>query len=229
MFPSEEALCRLLLASWLTETEISNLEKTFDTGGVITWDQEYRRLSNEPSSSKLSQYLGLLAELRNSKGSTEEVGNSEIGPVSDDATWDEYDEFMQDIPIKKSKGNTEAAIETVVGLLQLQISLGNVDHNRDVDERLTSKYSRGYIFGSCDAIFQSAGVSDQVEMAALMTIVHTKLFGHESGGNIFGQSIRNQEDSVFVKGRNRGGQELAAFISDGAPTMGLAGYLLNGE
>ncbi len=129
---------------------------------------------------------------------------------------------------KKKKGKSDAAIETAVALLQVQISLGDAEDNHEFNERIADKYSRGYIFGLCDALLQSAGINE-IKGMALLTIIHIKLFGEENGANIVGQSFRDQGDSLFGKGLMRGGQELVEFSKNKTPTMGLSSYLLNGE
>lgn len=130
---------------------------------------------------------------------------------------------------KKKTQKSTAAVEAAVGLLQVQISLGDAEDNDEFRERLFDLYSRGYIFGLCDALLQSAAVKDDVEAMALLTVVHVKLFGEKHGATIVGQSFRDQEDPTFGKGRMRGGQELVEFFRNKIPPMGLAGYLLNGE
>ncbi len=122
---------------------------------------------------------------------------------------------------KKKKRKSEVAAETAVGLLQVQISLGDVEDNHEFNERMTDRYSRGYIFGLCDALLQSAGVNDEVEAKALLTVIHIKLFGEEYGANIVGQSLRDQKDSLFGKGLMRGGQELVEFFKIKTPRYGL--------
>ena len=132
---------------------------------------------------------------------------------------------------KKKTKKTDAAVETAVKLLQVQIALGDAEDNDEFDDRLIDFYSRGYIFGLCDAILQSSGVKEDIEAMALLTIVHIKLFGEDNGATIVGQSFRDQENSEFSKGRMQGGEELVEFFrSEGkTPAMGLADYLLNGE
>lgn len=129
----------------------------------------------------------------------------------------------------KSKDEADVAIETAVILLQVQIALGNTEENDEFNERLKDSYSRGYIFGLCDALLQSAGVNNDGKAVGVITIVHLKLFGEDSGATIVGQSLRDQEVELFIKGRMRGGQELIEFFTNKTPPMGLAGYLLNGE
>jgi len=84
-------------------------------------------------------------------------------------------------------------------------------------------------FGLCDACLQSAGINNDTESMALLTVVHVKLFGEEVGTKVVGQSFQEQEDPTFAKGRMVGGQELVEFFRSKKPTMGLASYLLNGE
>ncbi|MCI0564003.1 MAG: hypothetical protein MN733_36470 [Nitrososphaera sp.] len=130
---------------------------------------------------------------------------------------------------EKGQDKADVAIETAVTLLQVQIALGNTEENDEFNERLIDSYSRGYIFGLCDALLQSAGVNNDGKAIGVITIVHLKLFGEDSGATIVGQSLRDQEVELFIKGRMRGGQELIEFFTNKTPPMGLAGYLLNGE
>ena len=129
----------------------------------------------------------------------------------------------------KKKEKSDATIETAVSLLQIQISLGDTEDNHEFTARLIDKYSRGYIFGHCDAILQSAGINDEAESMAMLAVIYTKVFGKDVGGNILGQSFQDQGDSLFSKGLITGGQELVEFFRNNTPAMGLANYLLNGE
>lgn len=119
-----------------------------------------------------------------------------------------YEDASKEGLIDKKKDKAEVAVETAVSLLQIQVELGNAEDNDKFNDRLIDPYSRGYVFGLCDALLQSAGVSDDVEAMALLTVVHIKLFGEEGGATIVGQSFKDQENELFSKGRMRGGQEL---------------------
>ena len=130
---------------------------------------------------------------------------------------------------KKNQEKSDATIETAVNLLQIQIDLGDTEDNHEFTTRLADLYSRGYIFGLCDALLQSAGIKDEVESMAMLAVIHTKLFGTEIGGKIVGQSFQDQGDSLFGKGLMTGGQELVEFFKNNTPAMGLASYLINGE
>lgn len=133
--------------------------------------------------------------------------------------------------IRKKRAVDDAAFKVAYGLLIPQIILGYADDDHEFKNRVTDKYIRGYIFGLCDAIMQSAGVSgnDYGKIDALLTEVHIQLFGETNGRKSVGQSFRDQADPTFSEGRIRGGQELVEFLRDDKPPMGLARYLLNDE
>jgi len=124
---------------------------------------------------------------------------------------------------------TYGLFEMAVGLLQMQISLGYIEDNPESNKRLTDRYSRGYIFGLCDALTQSANVNADDTIIALVRAVSVKFFGEENGLEYVEQSFLDQKGSMFTKGCLRGGQELFEFLRNKTPTTGLARYLLNGE
>lgn len=129
---------------------------------------------------------------------------------------------------KKKKKKSDAVVEIAMNLLQIQTALADAEDNHDFNERLVDKYSRGYIFGLCDAILQSADINDEAEIVKLLTTVHVKLFGEINGENLVRKSIQEQEDPTFAKGRMKGGQDLVEFFRNKTSPIGLAGYLLNG-
>jgi len=131
--------------------------------------------------------------------------------------------------LKKKKKKTAAIITIAVELLQIQISMGDAEDNHSFKVRLTDKYSRGYIVGFCDAIFQSAGIQDDAEETALLEVIHTALFGEGTGAKIVEQSYQDKEKETFTKGLMKGGQDLVEYSRNGTPRMSLTRYLLNGE
>jgi hypothetical protein len=131
--------------------------------------------------------------------------------------------------INKKKRRINAAIEGAELLLHIQITLGDGEGNDEFNARLNRLYSRGYIFGLCDAELQAAGVEVEEGGLGLLATVHLRLFGNEKGVKIFAQSLRDEEDPTFRKGVMRGGNELVEFLRNKTPPMGLAGYLLTGE
>jgi len=60
------------------------------------------------------------------------------------------------------KDKADVAIETAVKLLQVQLALGNAQDNDKFNDRLIDLYSRGYVFGLCDALIQAAGLTMMV-------------------------------------------------------------------
>jgi hypothetical protein len=129
---------------------------------------------------------------------------------------------------KKKKGKSDVIVETAVGLLQLQISLGNAEKNYKFKERIIDQFSRGYIFGLCDAVLQSSGIKDNNESMSLLKIVHINLFGKKDGVSILDISCNEIQKQIFMKGRMRGGQEFVEFIRNNKAPMGLAAYLQEG-
>ena len=129
----------------------------------------------------------------------------------------------------KKKIKIDAAVKASVELLQSQITSSDDKTNAEYNHRLTDLYSRGYIFGICDSLLQSAEVNDEAKGMSLLTIIYIKLFGEENGTSIFRQSLDDQEEPRFAKGLMLGGQEARMFIDSKEPVTGLENYLLNGE
>ena len=129
----------------------------------------------------------------------------------------------------KEKRKIDAAVEASIELLQSQITSSSASTNAEYNHRLADLYSRGYIFGICDCLLQSAGVNDDEKGMSLLTSIYIKLFGEENGINMFRQSLDDQGEPRFAQGLMLGGQEARIFISSKEPVTGLANYLLNGE
>ena len=113
-------------------------------------------------------------------------------------------------------------------LLMTPMELGGAESDSAKQKRLATPYGFGYIFGFSDALIQRAGVTDDGEIMAALTIVHTRLFGDTQGPKIFGSSLNRQAEPQFIEGRKAGGTEAMQWLSEGgkhAP-IGLAGYLL---
>lgn len=130
---------------------------------------------------------------------------------------------------KNNKSKSDSAVRIAVELLEVQLVLSGEEDDGKLDERVFDSYSRGYIFGVCDALLQVFKVEGEDEMLASMTFAHLELFGSEYGAKAVGRSLREQGEILFEKGRMRGGQELLEFFRTKKPPMGLAGYLLHGE
>ena len=76
---------------------------------------------------------------------------------------------------KKKKKKLDATVDTAVGLLTIQIALGNADGSHN--DKLIDQYGRGYMYGMCDALTQTANINSDKELADVLVFVHIKLFG----------------------------------------------------
>ena len=130
---------------------------------------------------------------------------------------------------KTKPRRTDVAVEVAAKLIGVQLSLSDTRDNHQFEERLGDLYSRGYIWGLCDALIQSAGIEDGNEAWPLFKRAHVELFGKEAGSMIVNQSLGEQNDPLFHKGRALGGQEAFDFLNQKIPPFGLAGYLLEGR
>jgi len=114
-------------------------------------------------------------------------------------------------------------------MLQQQIQFGYHVDNVEFDNRLSSYYCRGYLFGFCDAFLQITNLRDDDNLSnKLLSTVHTKIYGEVKSASIIAQSLKDQNNSSFEKGRNRGGQDCHESITYNVPSIALSNYLLKG-
>ena len=97
--------------------------------------------------------------------------------------------------------------------------------------RMVSSFGFGYVFGFADQLLQVAGVTDEVQMMAQLTLILNQVFGKEQGPKIFGKCLRNQDHSEFRAARLLGALEVREWLSapDKEAPMGLAQYLNGGK
>ena len=55
----------------------------------------------------------------------------------------------------------------------------------------------GYLFGFADQFLRVAGLTDEVQVMAQLTLILNRVFGKEQGPKIFGKCLRKQNDSEF--------------------------------
>lgn len=118
-------------------------------------------------------------------------------------------------PNAKLKWAQDAAYTVVM----TQIDLGGAADDGSNRNRLATAYAVGYIFGFADALIQRAGVSDDVEVMAQLTLVFARLFGVDQGSKIFRASLGRQTDPEFAAGRTAGGSEAIDWLSSGGNTV----------
>ncbi len=131
----------------------------------------------------------------------------------------------------KANAKLEGALDISHNLLMTQVAMGGALESGDAQNRLVGHYPFGYVFGFTDAMIQAAGVTDDVQAMANLTIAFTSLFGTDKGSRILGKCFDSQADPVFMAGRKLGGQEAMRWLSarDTFTPMGLVDYLRSGK
>ena len=107
---------------------------------------------------------------------------------------------------KKDKSDKiETIVSSAISLINLQIQMGNSSDNNYFDERISSNFGRGYIFGFCDSITQASGL-DAAESFATVHLIYRELFGAAHAESLVNEAIDNQEEREFMNGLSMGGK-----------------------
>lgn len=128
---------------------------------------------------------------------------------------------------KNKKKKLDATVDTALGLLNIQIALGNADGSNN--DKLIDQYGRGYMYGMCDALTQTANINSDKELADVLVFVHIKLFGDKDVREILDLTVEDEKrkEPMFLEGCKKGGKDVIEFCNNKTPTMGLANYLLD--
>ena len=110
------------------------------------------------------------------------------------------------------------AVEISAAILRECIDVGSAWPGGPNRERLAKLFARGYIFGFSDACTQRFGVHDELEALALITVAHTKLFGHKIGSLLVHDALRDQHNAEFGRGRTAGAEDLLRWLDDRSNT-----------
>jgi hypothetical protein len=105
------------------------------------------------------------------------------------------------------------AVQISATILRECIDLGSAWPGGPNRGRLAKPFARGYIFGFSDACIQRFGVLDELESLALITVVHTKIFGHKIDSLLVGDALRDQHDAEFGRGRTAGAEDLFRWLT----------------
>ena len=118
------------------------------------------------------------------------------------------------------------AVQISATILHECIDLGSAWPGGPNRGRLAKPFARGYIFGFSDACIQRFGVLDELESLALITVVHTKIFGHKIDSLLVGDALRDQHNAEFGRGRTAGAEDLLRWLDDRCYTpLALTDYL----
>jgi hypothetical protein len=116
--------------------------------------------------------------------------------------------------------------DVIHNVLMTQLVLGSAFASPESQRRLLTPYGCGYIFGFADSLIALAGVTEEVEVMAELTVAHLRIFGEDQGAMIFGKSLTLQGDAEFMAARMAGGNESRRWLSDKQfVPMGLSRYL----
>jgi hypothetical protein len=118
------------------------------------------------------------------------------------------------------------AVDISTTILRKCIELGSGGPNGANQRRLFNPFARGYLFGFSDACIQRLAVLDELQSLALITLIHTRIFGHEIGSLLVGDALRDQRNAEFGRGRTVGARDLFRWLDERSYTpLALTDYL----
>jgi hypothetical protein len=125
-------------------------------------------------------------------------------------------------------GSKAAEISTT--LLRECIDSGSAGPDEPNRGRLTTPFARGYLFGFSESCIQRFGVFGEIESLALITVVHTNIFGGQVGSLLVQDALREQGQAEFDSGQTVGADDFLRWLKDrsNAPRA-LTEYLLEGD
>jgi hypothetical protein len=106
------------------------------------------------------------------------------------------------------------AVEISTKILRECIDRGFAGADGPNRGRLAKPFARGYMFGLSDACIQRLGVVDELECLALITLIHTRIFGHKIGSVLVGDALRDERNAEFGRGRTAGARDLFRLLED---------------
>lgn len=93
--------------------------------------------------------------------------------------------------------------------------------------RLSALFARGYLFGFSESCIQRFGVFNGIESLALITVIHTRMFGAEIGWLLIQDALREQGRAEFERGRTAGAFDFLRWLDDRSyAPRSLTDYLL---
>jgi hypothetical protein len=119
------------------------------------------------------------------------------------------------------------AIEISATMLCEVIDRGSAGPDGPNRERLTTLFARGYLFGFSESCIQRFGVFDEIESLAHITVVHTKVFGGQTGWLLVQDALRVQGHAEFGRGQAAGADDFLRWLSERSYTpRSLTDYLV---
>lgn len=125
-------------------------------------------------------------------------------------------------------GNKAAEISTTV--LRECIDRGSAGLDGPNRGRLASLFARGYLFRFSESCIHGFGVFGEIESLALITVVHTNIFGGQVGWLLVQDGLREQGQAEFDRGQTVGADDFLRWLKNRSNTpRALTEYLLEGD
>jgi hypothetical protein len=119
------------------------------------------------------------------------------------------------------------AVEVSTTMLREVIDRGATGPEGPNRARLATLFTRGYLFGFSESCIQRFGVFDEIESLALITVVHTQLFGGQIGWLLVQDALREQGQAEFGRGQTAGAGDFLRWLNERSNTpRALTHYLL---
>jgi len=106
------------------------------------------------------------------------------------------------------------AVEVSTTMLREVIDRGSAGPDGPNRARLATLFARGYLFGFSESCIQRFGVIGEIESLALITVVHTKIFGGPVGWLLVQDALREQVQAEFDRGQTAGADDFLRWLSD---------------
>jgi hypothetical protein len=122
------------------------------------------------------------------------------------------------------------AVEISATILREVIDRGSAGPDGTNRGCLATLFARGYLFGFSESCIQRFGIFDEIESLALITVVHTKMFGGQVGWLFVQDALRGQGQAEFDRGQTAGADDFLRWLKDRSNTpQSLTEYLLEGD
>jgi hypothetical protein len=110
------------------------------------------------------------------------------------------------------------AVEVSTTMLREIIDRGSAGPEGPNRVRLATLFARGYLFGFSESCIQRFGVFHEIESLALITVVHTQMFGGPVGWLLVQDALRELGQAEFGRGQSAGADDFLRWLSDRSNT-----------
>jgi hypothetical protein len=119
------------------------------------------------------------------------------------------------------------AVEVSTTMLREVIDRGSAGPEGPNRVRLATLFARGYLFGFSESCIHRFGVFHEIESLALITVVHTQMFGGPVGWLLVQDALQEQGQAEFGRGQAAGADDFLRWLSDRSNTpRALTNHLL---